>query len=898
MPCTLSFRFLAQQVVRGVLITARTNDSLLTLIRTRNYTIAPLAEKGLISAKPAAKQKALDCILLYVETDKADPVVEELLPLLSHKLPKIIAATLSAFKAIYHAYGCKTVDPKPVLKTLPKVFGHADKNVRAEAQALTVELFRWLRDGMKPLFWNDLKPVQQQDLEKLFEKVKDEPSPRPERLLRSQQVTQAATVPEGAMEDGGEVDGNGEGESDFAPEVMAVDVFPKIPKDFSERLASSKWKDRKDALDDLHAAINFPAIEDGPFDDIIRGLAKSMKDANVAVVTVAANCVELLATGLRGKFSKYRSTVFSSTMERLKERKQTVTDALAGALDAVCSATSIADCLEEALGFLSNKNPQIKLESTKFLSRAFKTSREAPTIPEVKQVAEATLKLLTDSQETQRNAACEVLGVLLKIMGERVMNVHLNDLDDIRKAKIKEYADTTEVKAKYKPKPSGPTPKTTSAAPQKKPAGKKPVPATSTPRAAKKPSSAAPPAPGLEEDIPPTPQPKPNARSGIARPGAAGTGPRGLKPPSTGSAPATRKLVTPSAGVPGAPMSPGQTSQPPVSPPLQEHTPAPKVSRGLAGRTLTKPIPHEATSTSTTATSTTQPHPSIERIELDELHAEVTRLRNTSETYRADHLRLTSQINELQNQNAQLIEDHTRDVLLIKAKETQLVRARSDAETAEQQVSSLQREVERLKRELGRIGRAASPRTSDLATAADIFPSEQLGTGGAVGPDGPGHWSRVMSPAFGAGKENAAPDSSVTNKSLNRVASNTSDIRKDSASPRRAAAVSRPLNQAPPPYSAHASSANGHGTSFGSSHSGAGVQGMSDSDAPSSATSSASITRGDGRRLGTATTGDRGAGMQGGVETWKRAAEVTQNLKARIELMKARQQQQQSLQRH
>ena len=160
------------------------------LDRTRSITITPIVEKGLASSRPAAKQKALECILLYIELDKANPVIEELIPILSNKQPKLIAATLSALTSIYHAYGCKTVDPKPIIKILPKIYGHADKNVRAEGQNLTVEFYRWLKDSMKPLFWNELKPVQQQDLEKLFDKVKDEAPAKPERLLRSQQAAQ------------------------------------------------------------------------------------------------------------------------------------------------------------------------------------------------------------------------------------------------------------------------------------------------------------------------------------------------------------------------------------------------------------------------------------------------------------------------------------------------------------------------------------------------------------------------------------------------------------------------------------------------------------------------------------------------------------------------------------
>jgi cytoskeleton-associated protein 5 len=97
-----------------------------------------------------------------------------------------------------------------------------------------------------------------------------------------------------------------------------------------------------------------------------------------------------------------------------------------------------------------------------------------------------------------------------------------------------------------------------------------------------------------------------------------------------------------------------------------------------------------------------------ERAELEELRIEKERLWKLNEDLRTEKTRLSSQVTELQNQNAQLIEDHTRDMLSIKAKETQLVRARSDAETAEQTVQKQLREIERLKRELARAVRAST----------------------------------------------------------------------------------------------------------------------------------------------------------------------------------------------
>jgi protein STU2 len=490
--------------------------------RTRGFTITPLVEKGLAAARAPTKLKAMECILLYVELDKPDPIIEELLSILSHKLAKIIVAALTAITAIYHNFGCKTVEPKPTVKILAKVFGHADKNVRAEATNLTVELYRWIKEAMKPLFWNDLKPVQQQDLEKLFEAVKSEPPPKQERLLRSQKAAEEMAEADDAPE---------EEETSFAlePDFEPVNVLPKVPKDLQERLASSKWKDRKEALDDLHKAIDHPRIEDGSFDDIVRSLAKCMKDANIGVVTVAASCVEILGKGLKRGFAKYRGVIVSPMMERLKEKKQSVTDAIGAALDAVFGATSLADCLEDIMEFIKHKNPQVKLESTRFLIRCLRNTKDVPQPPAVKTIAETATKLLTDSQEVQRSAGAEALGTLWKIMGDKGMGPHLNDLDDIRKAKIKEFYETAEVKAKNKPKPAAAPPPRPAAAAQKrmgmvggkkKPAARKPA------RPSSPPLIEEPPTPG------PAPRAPPKSASKLGGPKSGLPPPGGIRPPA------------------------------------------------------------------------------------------------------------------------------------------------------------------------------------------------------------------------------------------------------------------------------------------------------------------------------------------------------------------------------
>ena len=671
--------------------------------RSRNATISPIVEKGLSSTRAATKQSALEALLLYIELDKSDPVIEDLLPSLSHKQPKIIAATLAAMTAIYHAYGVKIVDPKPVLKQLPKAFGHADKNVRAEASNLAVELYRWLREAMKTLFWNDLKPVQQQDLEKLFEAIKQEPPPTQERLLRSQQAAKAAApAAEDGLEEEGEA-GEAEPEVDAFDLAEPVDVLSKMPKDFSENMASSKWKDRKETLDALFAVANTDRIKEGQYDDVVAALAKSMKDANIAVVTVAANCIEVLAKGLRRSFAKYRGRVMAPIMEKLKEKKQSVADALGQALDAVFASTGLSECLEDVLEFLKHKNPQVKAETLKFLIRCLKTTREAPSKPETKSIAEAATKLLTESVEATRSGGAEVLGTLMKIMGERVMGPHMEGLDDIRKTKIKEYCEAAEVKAKDKPKPVAAAPKAAAApaAAQKKPIAKKIAPGLKKPARASTPQEEPPPS-QYKQVFPP--KAIPSKVGGLPKPGLAAPGTSGLKPASkVGGLKAPSNL-----------QSPRRNITPPTS--TEEDTaPVPKLGRGLTGRSLGKPTPLSASTTEPPSSNSSQPSAlsSAERAELEELRIERDRSARTIDDLLASKAKQTSQIHELQNENAQLIEERTNNMLSIKAKETQLVRARADAEEAEQTVQKQARELDRLRRELSRNAREASPAATE-----------------------------------------------------------------------------------------------------------------------------------------------------------------------------------------
>lgn len=97
-------------------------------------------------------------------------------------------------------------------------------------------------------------------------------------------------------------------------------------------------------MDDLLTLVSAtPRIQDAPaLAELAKSLATSIhKDANINCVMTAANVMEGLAKGMMSPFGRLREAVVPPMLERLKERKVNVTDAIGAALDAVFTTVSI-----------------------------------------------------------------------------------------------------------------------------------------------------------------------------------------------------------------------------------------------------------------------------------------------------------------------------------------------------------------------------------------------------------------------------------------------------------------------------------------------------------------------------------------------------------------------------
>lgn len=172
---------------------------------------------------------------------------------------------------------------------------------------------------------------------------------------------------------------------------------------------------------------------------------------------VAANCIETIATGLRMDFGKYKPTIAPIMTEKLKERKPAILEQLANGLNAVFASVPISELIEDITTASKHKNPQVRSECFKLLSRRLREVREIPGKVEIKTFAEMFKKLLDDADANAREAGAEGLGTLMKLIGEKPMLAFTDGLDDIKMGKIKEHFEKVTVKAKV-PKKAAPPP--------------------------------------------------------------------------------------------------------------------------------------------------------------------------------------------------------------------------------------------------------------------------------------------------------------------------------------------------------------------------------------------------------------------------------------------------------
>jgi cytoskeleton-associated protein 5 len=97
---------------------------------------------------------------------------------------------------------------------------------------------------------------------------------------------------------------------------------------------------------------------------------------------------------------------------------------------------------------LKNKNPQVKEGTLKLLGRCLASATSPIQPAQVKPLSETLAVLLEDGYEGARTESATCFGYLMRMVGERPLNAIMENLADMRKAKVKEAFEKAVVKCK------------------------------------------------------------------------------------------------------------------------------------------------------------------------------------------------------------------------------------------------------------------------------------------------------------------------------------------------------------------------------------------------------------------------------------------------------------------
>lgn len=106
--------------------------------------MAGIVLKCIAAQKAKTKDLAVQVALMFIEIDKQDNVIEELIKGMEHKNPKIVAACTACITQSLKEFGNKVIGIKPLIKHIPVLLSDRDKGVRSEGKILTVEMYRYV----------------------------------------------------------------------------------------------------------------------------------------------------------------------------------------------------------------------------------------------------------------------------------------------------------------------------------------------------------------------------------------------------------------------------------------------------------------------------------------------------------------------------------------------------------------------------------------------------------------------------------------------------------------------------------------------------------------------------------------------------------------------------------
>ncbi|GMI81930.1 MICROTUBULE ORGANIZATION 1 [Hibiscus trionum] len=396
-----------------------------------------------LTGRPKTVEKAQAAFMLWVELEAVDVFLDSMEKAIKNKVAKAVVPAIDVMFQALSEFGAKVVPPKRILKMLPELFDHQDQNVRASSKGLTLELCRWIgKDPVKSILFEKMRDTMKKELE--AELVNVTGTAKPSRKIRSEQdkepepesISEAAGP--GAVE---ESVADTPVEIDEYELVDPVDILTPLEKSgFWDGVKATKWSERKEAVAELSKLASTKKIAPGDFTEVCRTLKKLVTDVNIAVAVEAIQAIGNLARGLRTHFSGSSRFLLPVLLEKLKEKKPTLTESLTQTLQAMhkSGCLNLADIVEDVKTATKNKVPLVRSLTLNWVTFCIETSNKAIVLKVHKDYVPICMECLNDGTPDVRDAAFSALTAVAKSVGMRPLERSLEKLDDVRKKKLSE----------------------------------------------------------------------------------------------------------------------------------------------------------------------------------------------------------------------------------------------------------------------------------------------------------------------------------------------------------------------------------------------------------------------------------------------------------------------------
>ncbi|PIN16310.1 Microtubule-associated protein [Handroanthus impetiginosus] len=370
-----------------------------------------------LTGRPKTVEKAQMAFMLWIELEAVEAFLDAMEKAIKNKVAKAVVPAIDVMFQALSEFGSKIVPPKRILKMLPELFDHQDQNVRASSKdkkELEAELAN---------VSGTAKPTR---------KIRSEQDKEPEPEAVSEAVGPGSTE-ESAVDIPQEID-----EYEL---VDPVDILTPLDKSgFWDGVKAAKWSERKEAVAELTKLASTKRIAPGDFTEVCRTLKKLITDVNIAVAVEAIQALGNLARGLRTHFSGNSRFLLPVLLEKLKEKKPTLTEALMQTLQAMhkSGCLNLTDIVEDVKTAVKNKVPLVRSLTLNWVTFCIETSNKATILKVHKEYVPICMECLNDGTPDVRDAAFSALAAIAKMVGMRPLERSLEKLDDIRKKKLSE----------------------------------------------------------------------------------------------------------------------------------------------------------------------------------------------------------------------------------------------------------------------------------------------------------------------------------------------------------------------------------------------------------------------------------------------------------------------------